>query len=370
MTGASRPSRAGVLLDGYYGRRNAGDDAFCWVAVRLSAELWPGREVVLMADRTPALPAPVRTALGGGRAVRGARRLQAVTAVGRAERVVHVGGSTFRRVNTHGRDQDRAARLLGRERHAVGVSVGPFRSAADEREVARVLGGYASISVRDEPSYDRAVALGITTPTTRAADVAILLPALLEPVPGRSETETPVVAVSLAPFESLGEGAPSDEVVRRERLAALLRRAHDQVRFTVRLVSLNASAARGDGAELQRLGSMLDGIASEYVPYEDDPVATYRAVESADALVGMRLHASIFAFAAGVPFLTIDYHPKCAEFAAWAQAPAGAVLGPTIDDVEAASDALVQMLHGQQPPGRDRTVAATLARAAFDGCAV
>lgn len=52
----------------------------------------------------------------------------------------------------------------------------------------------------------------------------------------------------------------------------------------------------------------------EVVPYLEDVELTYFKIQECDLVISTRLHASIFACFAQVPFFLIEYHRKCADF--------------------------------------------------------
>src|SRR5581483_2579472 len=94
-----------TVLDGYYGQHNAGDDAFCFVASACAPTVWPGRKVAYLATELPELPRPGVALLAHSSRPKGRRRATAVLSALRAGHVVHVGGSTLRRMNRHRQDQ-------------------------------------------------------------------------------------------------------------------------------------------------------------------------------------------------------------------------------------------------------------------------
>jgi len=47
----------------------------------------------------------------------------------------------------------------------------------------------------------------------------------------------------------------------------------------------------------------------------EDPIKYLRTIASADFVLGIRLHSAVLAACAGVPFLLVNYRPKCYDFA-------------------------------------------------------
>lgn len=317
-----------VLLDGYYGMGNAGDDAFCVVAAnRLGV-----RSSVAVLGRPLLMPrgsAGLEPVLRNEPRYGGEQRLQSFLSAMRAGDIVHVGGSTMQSVNTHMRDQMVAARIGGTRLHAVAVSVGPF-STEEQRGIARFLDRFDTISVRDGASFDRIEALGLRA--IRAFDVAVLLPDLLSGFgPGAEESATPVLGVSVCGYERFGRaGQPADESRRNLQLLTIVRRIAKETGASVRLIVLNRHPVWGDRPTCEWFRDRLDSIRQvEVVDYGGDLAETLTSISGCSLLIGMRLHSVIFAYALQRPFAIVAYHPKCADFAAEVDLPAHLTLPRT-----------------------------------------
>lgn len=358
-----------TVLDGYYGQRNAGDDAFCFVASAQAPAVWPGRTLAYLATELPELPHPGVALLANSARPKGRRRVIAVLSALRAGHVVHVGGSTFRQMNRHRRDQQFAARTGRIRLEAVGVSIGPFRSTRDESAIGRFLRYFEFISVRDYASFDRAVSLGVPRERLRAAgDVAILLPTLSAPAPPKDEgRRRPLLAVSVCRFESLGGGDPEVERIRNIRLAGVLRKVAAQTGAQLRFVVMNSHSVRGDLPLAAAMAENLAEVTSvEVITHSQDVLATYEAIATADCLFGMRLHSLVFAYAAGIPFVSIGYHPKCSDFLDWAGCLPEQNLDGRLSDPDAAVAVLLRAAAGGLPaPSRQVAEGMRLARSAF-----
>ena len=150
-----------VLLDGWYGKRNTGDDAFCLVGALRYGRRMPPSQVAVLADArgVPELPSGVRAVTYEPRArrIRGLRRATAMLTVARAGAVVHLGGSRFDRPTTVAmRDQVLLARSGVVRLHAQAVSIGPFHDAAAARSQAAFLS-------QSERSWRRHIDLNLTS---------------------------------------------------------------------------------------------------------------------------------------------------------------------------------------------------------------
>jgi len=84
--------------------------------------------------------------------------------------------------------------------------------------------------------------------------------------------------------------------------------------WRARILVMDGSREHGDEGLARDLAEALDPAAADVVPYDPNPLQVYREIQRSRGLVGMRLHSVVFAFAAGVPYLAVAYHPKVAAF--------------------------------------------------------
>jgi polysaccharide pyruvyl transferase WcaK-like protein len=337
-----------MLLDGYYGMHNTGDDAFCVVGSWLAATSWGVDDLTLMAESLPVLPYEARAALAGSGRFRGHRRARAAYATLRARRVVHLGGSTMRRLNRHRRDQLAMLRTGAIRVEARAVSIGPFRSAADSRGIRDFLSRCDYISVRDDASVNRANEIGLDV--VAGFDAAVLL--------GRipwaagdvdvSRGMEPVLAVSVCPVESsTGEGDPALEERRTLLLAEALRQVASQG-VRIRFIVMNGHPRRGDERVTRRVAESIaaaePNASVDVVAYDGDVRSVVSALRSADALLGMRLHSGILAYSLGLPFMLVDQHPKCGDFAASVALSKERLIPTGIDDARQVTATILDCL--------------------------
>jgi polysaccharide pyruvyl transferase CsaB len=284
-----------VLLSGYYGFGNAGDEAL--LEGLLSGLRSAGHQpLVLSAD-------PEATERLHGVASR--HRVRGLLPALLGCQALVSGGGGLLQDRTSARSLRyylgvlRLARSLARRVVVYGQSVGPL-SPAGRRAVARTLRG-VPVAVRDDASRDLLAGLGV--PAILTADPALLLEPP-EPAAAGSLPDVPadgmaeVVLVPRAGHPELGDGLV--EVGRH-----FLGRG--------RLVSLLALHAAEDDSEVSRLAAVLP---SARVLAEADHRQALALVARAGLVVSARLHGLILAAAAGTPFLGLVYDPKVAGFLA------------------------------------------------------
>lgn len=318
--------RALVLL-GYYGYGNVGDDALCEALT--AGAFAAGVERILIPCGDPArLPADPRiTPLGrfDWRALRAALRDGAVLFVG--------GGGLLQNITSHRSLLYYLAAIAlarrARRPYVLGFgSIGPLRGGWARALVRRAAAGAAAVGVRDQRSRDTLVGLGLPAdritvagdaaflappPTTEAiaAAAADLLPGPRLAVCPRPTAHTATVRAALAAW------LPAD---RWPGSRVYLASAIEDLPLCVEL----AAAARAQG------------LAAAALP-PAGPALTAARLAACERVAAERLHPLIFATQAGVPALAIDYDPKVAGLATDLDLPlAGTDAALTVAGLDAA----------------------------------
>jgi polysaccharide pyruvyl transferase WcaK-like protein len=314
-----------VLLKGYYGFRNTGDDAL------LAASAWGARQaygtdvaLTAVAGRIPVFPGSelTRAAYPAAGRLRGEARVRVWLEALKARAVVFGGGSVFH-AGERLAQVETLLRIAGRGPHlAAGVSIGPFRSSADERACARVLRRLAFVGARDAESAALARSLAPDVQSRLTFDLAPLLLALGDGTPA-PRAERRGVGVSLCDYERFTGGDERREALRRARIAQALRCLDPGLVDEIVFLDFNGDPACGDAQIHADVRAMLDGarISVRHVPYDSRPLEVLRTVAGLRAMIAMRLHAAVFGFLARTPTVILSYHPKCRGWAAQAGVP-------------------------------------------------
>jgi polysaccharide pyruvyl transferase CsaB len=313
-----------VLVTGYYGFGNTGDEAILTALVAgLRKRLPSARIAVLSGD-------PGNTQQRHGvEAVPWRDPLSIAEAVRRSDLVVVGGGGLFQDYGgvepgtlltpRHGGITFYAGpailAALARKPVALhGLGFGPLASPEARRIVRAVAGGAARLSVRDEAS--RALLSEIGVPEERvsvSADPAFLLSS--EHVRPEDiligmglEPRGPIVGVALRPWSRGADPAAWEPAV-----AAALDRFVDRTGATLLFVPFEkspwtedddfalASRVRRRLAHADR-AAVLSGLLA--------PQDTASLLAGCDIVLGMRFHAAVFALAGAVPPVAIAYDPK------------------------------------------------------------
>jgi polysaccharide pyruvyl transferase WcaK-like protein len=188
------------------------------------------------------------------------------------------------------------------------------------------------VTVRDQQSAELALQLCPERALPVTDDLAFLLPRLLQVSPPRRRQapSSKVLGVSLLAYSAMALGekqngnCPAAETL-SEILNEILARHRD---WSVRLFEFFAgSPSYGDATVLRSVQSGIrfaDRVS--YCSYQGDFRLVYQELSQCDALLGMRFHSCLLAHLVGLPFLMIDYHPKCASLASRLKLPERAVM--------------------------------------------
>lgn len=292
-----------LVLSGYYGFDNAGDEAVLAGLVkslRLSSTASDILVEALSADpaatiRDHRITASHRMRLG-----------PVMRAITRCDALASGGGSLLQDATSrHGIFYYlaivRLAQMLGKRTMFIAQGVGPLRLERSRRLTASVANRLDVITVRDSASADLLRAIGVNRPPIEVtADPALLL----------------------SPAD--GPDGARDEPIGRRGIGVALRPWQDQTDAVIRALA---------GAWTEALSRQTATLMAMQ-PEKDDPVgqqfaaaasldspafstglwAHTETVRRVEMVIGMRLHALILAAAAGAPAVAISYDPKVAAF--------------------------------------------------------
>ena len=291
-----------LLLSGYYGYGNAGDEA---VLAGLTAGFRAARpagemEITALSGR----PAETET-LHGIRAADRYRPSALAREIRRTDLFLSGGGSLLQDVTSaHGifyyLGVTRLAQMLGKKTMFIAQGLGPLVRPRSRRLVRAVADRLDAVTVRDPASAALLRELGVTRPPIEVtADPALLLAS--GPSPVSSEA---AFGVALRPWAG------------QDGLAALVAEAclpalHGCL---ARLLPMqpehDAAAAEQFARRWTQAGGAAENCADGALP------ALLPAIAACEIIVGMRLHALILAAASGVPSVALSYDPKVAAFMA------------------------------------------------------
>lgn len=289
-----------VLLSGYYGFGNLGDEALLEVIVERLRRRVPSVEVEVLSATPHATAAALRVdavSRWEWRAIR--------SAIARAEVVLSGGGGLLQNATSLRSLLYYAAILreairAKRKTMIFAQSIGPL-DLWGRFVVRRFCKGLGRATVRDERSLRLLRALLPETPIERTADPVFLY-------------DPPAERIDLS-SEGLGAEDGSYAIVNVRKAAAL----RDGIAVIARAVDRLAQRHQLRAAFLPLAGARDAAVATDVIrACKSDPVLLPECtlpkataiVRGAAVVIGMRLHALVLAARYAVPFLAIPYDPK------------------------------------------------------------
>lgn len=316
------------LLGGYYGMRNVGDDVLLYVTIGEVSRLDCDAAFTIISSVPQVTPEGARVTVTSRGQMRGLFRNDVWLFGGggllqdRSQRSLHTIEGLGRLMWL--------AKLVGCKAALLAIGVGPLVTSAGRNASRRVLQQADFVTARDQQSAELALQLCPGRPLGVTDDLAFLLPRLL-PVPRRrGAISSKVLGVSLLAYSAMALGYKSngDSGVAEcvgEALNDILGRHRN---WSVNLFEFfSGSPSYGDATVLRILqGRIRFADRVRYCAYQGDFRRTCQELSQCDAVFGMRFHSCLLAYLLGLPFLMIDYHPKCASLAARLELPERAVM--------------------------------------------
>jgi polysaccharide pyruvyl transferase CsaB len=328
-----------LLLSGYYGFGNLGDEALLEVIVRRVRERFPQLDIEVLSATPQATSAALSVASVPRWQWRSVR-----DAIGRSDVVLSGGGgllqnaTSFRSLIYYAAILREAIRSK-RKTMIFAQSIGPLDKLG--RFVVRSFcRGLGRATVRDERSRSLLHALVPRTPIERTADPVFLYDAEDEQIDlsleGLGTRSEPYAVVSVRKCMRLRDAQPV--------IARAVDRLTQQHGIRVAFVPLGGIADAEVSSSIIRLCT----TAPVLVPATS--LAKSAAIlRRASVVIGMRLHALILAARYAVPFLAIPYDPKVAALCSDLEYPLPALWDPGAPrPAQAATDALVDRLIAQR----------------------
>ncbi|MGO4538701.1 polysaccharide pyruvyl transferase CsaB [Paenibacillus sp. 2TAB19] len=203
------------------------------------------------------------------------------------------------------------AQLLGKPTFAYAQGIGPVNRRWMDPMIRNVMKRSKYVSVRDAESAALLGRIGVPVDRIDVVPDPVMglpLPAVeAAAIEGASETP-PVIGVSLRHWRL--DGADIARAV--EALVALSHRRPVRLRF---LPFHTPSDVETSEQVMERLrGRLGEGSSAELAAPGDHPQQMLLEVSRCDALLGMRLHALIYAAGQRIPMLGLSYDPKIDQF--------------------------------------------------------
>lgn len=306
---------ANVLLAGYFGSGNLGDDA---ILAGFCNNLGPGFDITVMSG------APEETYRHFGfRAIPRKDSKAFDEALSKADALIFPGGSIFQDVTSvrsvgYYSQIVRKAKKARKRVYLLAQGVGPLNRFLGKRMAASAFEMADVVTVRDPGSASALRAMGIKGDIKVTADPAFLLsPGAETDSAGFSVGNMTTVGIAPRPY------AKDKKAVQKVfgDLAKLL--------FQNNFLPVLLEMDRNEDGQLIVDISKAQGGKIPDIRRLQLPQQMQRRMSRMHAVVGMRLHAGILAASVGVPPFMVSYDPKVAAFSKMMELPHATMEGLT-----------------------------------------
>ncbi len=312
------------FLFGYNGWKNTGDDAMLLALLLACRNLRVGFRV-LCGPAAPAVPSETR----GQVRVVPASALQVLLELARSDGFVLVGGTHLSDYGDRLRGIFMITRILalasfskflGKSVHLLAIGVGPIQARLPKVLARRLFRSADTLSVRDCDSLTAVESISPTTKAVLGFDLSALLVPSIQPTSTVRRSEEPILGVSITPVYKVYFGSEALQAQMLSCIASELNgwlRENPLWRIRVFIFQGETSGTANHDAFLSNMlrNLLVPKTRVEMVEYQPSPIKMLERVAACDAFIGMKFHASAFAFLCGVPQLLIPYHPKCLSLA-------------------------------------------------------
>jgi L-malate glycosyltransferase len=305
-----------VVISGYYGFGNMGDESLLDIIASSLALEYNGIKIAALTKHPK--EDRVRTGL---KCVSRFNFFSVVHELAGAQALISGGGSllqdkTSKRSLKYYAYVIKAAELLRKKVYVYANGIGPILYEANRKLTSDVVKKADIVTVRDSGSMNELVSLGVPREKiTVSADPAFLIG---ERIGDRARTSADKLteayseffAVSVRPLNDT-KLTQKDETMLAQTAAAVEKAAK---RYGITPVIIPMQNSR-DTEISNKLKDMLEknGVdAPIYIPKSAEELIC--VLENADMVIGMRLHAVIFASSASTPVIGLSYDPKVEAF--------------------------------------------------------
>ncbi len=302
-----KPALKRILISGYYGFGNTGDEAILSALLKLLRRSRNARITVISAH-------PQHTSREHGvHSISRLNPLSIVQTLAGADLLISGGGGLLQDVTSsrsllYYLSIIRLGCRKPRQTVLLAQSIGPIRTPLGRRLTAQTLERVNLITVRDEASAQELVDLGVTTPpVVITADLALLLDR------SSSEREGELLAglgLENEPFLIFCLRRLKNQPFPLDLFVTLARRTSQDLGARALFLPFQTSF---DLPLARALHEAVPG--SVFIPAPLLPPDLISLFSRAQLVVGMRLHSLIFAAKARTPFLPLAYDPKVTAFA-------------------------------------------------------
>ncbi|MET3507667.1 polysaccharide pyruvyl transferase CsaB [Halalkalibacter oceani] len=297
-----------LVLSGYYGFDNVGDEAILYAIISALREADPAVEITVLSNQPEQTASKYQV-----KAVNRWKIKEIIRAIRSSDGVISGGGSllqdkTGNRSVIYYSAVMWIAKWLRKPYYVYAQGIGPLQSKRNQAIVRRTLNGSRLLTVRDAESKQLLERIGVTKPIAQVPDPVLGL------TPAQSEDRfvaAPYIAVSVRDW-------PSEHHFKQELAHSLDRLAAEG--YPIVFVPMHGEHDAKASEETRQLMTAEATLA----PHEATIMEKIKWITDSELLIGMRLHALIFAAVGDTPFVALSYDPKIDSFAKLCRQPVAA----------------------------------------------
>ena len=293
-----------IVLSGYYGFDNVGDEAILYAIIHSLREYHPRIEILVLSNKPEKTAETYRV-----KAVNRWSLKEIRAAIKSSDGLISGGGSllqdeTGRKSIPYYAGVMKIAQQLKKPVFVYAQGMGPISSKLNQIIVKHVLNSVKLLTVRDEQSQQLLEKIGVTKDIHLVPDPVMGLEAdNFESIWLRQQNfENKVISVSVRDWNN--EAYAFGEIAKG--LDELVNKGHEIV-----FVPMHGKHDFKTSQQVQSLMKTKAHIA----PYDSTIQEKMAIIKESDVLFGMRLHALIFAAVSYTPFVALSYDPKIDSFA-------------------------------------------------------
>lgn len=298
-----------IVISGYYGFGNAGDEAMLSAILEAIYKVLPYAKITVISGN------PTETKRKHGvNAVPRLAPLQVFRAISECDILISGGGSllqdiTSKRSLYYYLAVISLAKFLGKKVMLYAQGIGPLLRQSAKKSVAKVVNTVDYITVRDEISKNELLSLGVTKPTIEVTADAVLSMHPVDPTIGKRllkdyqlQGSKPCIGVSVRSWK--------DKVSYRKTMAETLDKIVRQYDAHVVFIPMQYP---DDAQESQEIADLMDEKAIVLQQsYTTTELLSLTGIM--DIVVGVRLHALVFASLMEKAVVGVSYDPKIDSF--------------------------------------------------------
>ena len=282
-----------VLISGYYGYKNIGDDSLLKAIVQNLREEKPDVSITVLSKK------PSETSeIYNVKSIHRYNVFKIISLLKRTRLLISGGGSLLQDVTSTQSYKYYSFVIKKAIRHGAKVMVyangiGPLNVKKNREDCRKLLERVDKITLRDDLSFEELKNIGVKNEITVSADPAFSL----KPSPAEHKENKPYFVVSVRKWKKLPEDF-SDKV------AAICKTIKDKYNICPVFVPMQSWM---DDEICKETAAKCGGVVSE--PFKNvETLIGY--IENSKFVLGMRLHVLIYALSVNVPVVALSYDPK------------------------------------------------------------